>query len=187
MLFRLLTARQASPTTQCHLSSSHRRLNRARKSRFCRKTHIFSKNAGHPQDGVNLLSSSGATAAPHAMSPSNSPQISDQTFKASCTTLLVTFRKCVKGSPSRYFAMGSPGSTWDDGTRAIVCDSSPSNRTNLMPWLMYPDRANTMPISARLGLNRKTILRKYLAIPSLRDRQTGRPPDGPLCEQWTSL
>jgi len=40
-----------------------------KKSRFCLKTHIFSRNSGQPQEGLTLLPSSGTTAAPHATSP----------------------------------------------------------------------------------------------------------------------
>ncbi len=172
-----LTARQAPPTTQYHLSSSHCRLNRARKSRFCRKTHIFSKNAGQPQDGVNPLlgvpiapfcdsgpSSSGTTTAPHATSPSSSPQISDQTFKASCTTLLVTLRKYVVGSPSRDFAPATSGSTGDNRTVVIGCDSSPSDRTDLVPWLMSGEHAKIMPAAGVLRLNRKCCPGKGLCF-----------------------
>lgn len=115
---------QTAPSS-CHLSSGRGRLNRARKSRFCLKTHIFSKNSGQPQEGVNPLPSSGTTAAPHATSPSSSPQMSDQAFSASCTTLLVTPRKCAS-------------STCGKAARATVCESSPSNRTNLMPWFIAP-------------------------------------------------
>jgi hypothetical protein len=48
------------------LSSGHRLLNRAKKSRFCLKTHIFSRNSGQPQDGLNPFSASGVTATPQA-------------------------------------------------------------------------------------------------------------------------
>ena len=95
------------------------RLNLAMKSRWCLRSHIFSRNSGQPQEGENPFSASGATATPQATPFSSSPQISAQTLMASSITLWVTFRKCVKSASG-------------DDSLAIVSARSPSNLSNLM-------------------------------------------------------